>query len=283
MNRTDHQVHAEIRIGVGGWTYEPWRGPFYPEGLAQKRELEFASRKLTSIEINGTFYGTQKPETFAKWHDETPDDFVFAVKAPRFATHRRVLGEAGDAIERFLSSGVMELKKKLGPINWQFAPTKQFDAEDFEAFLRLLPDCVDGQPLRHAVEVRHESFRNAEFVALAREYGVAIVIAGDSQYPQIADVTAPFVYARIMGTQESETRGYSEHALDDWADRIRNWASGGMPKGLETFGEHKAPRAGKNSARDVYLYVISGFKARNPLAGMALIERLGRDNPGHGE
>ncbi|PTB22610.1 DUF72 domain-containing protein [Trinickia symbiotica] len=276
MNRADRKARAEIRIGVGGWTYEPWRGPFYPEGLAQKRELEFASRKLTSIEINGTFYGTQKPETFAKWHDETPDDFVFAVKAPRFATHRRVLGEAGDSIERFLSSGVMGLKKKLGPINWQFAPTKQFDADDFDAFLRLLPDRVDGQPVRHAVEVRHPSFRSAEFVALAREHGVAVVVAGDSKYPQIADLTAPFVYARIMGTRESERCGYSESELDLWADHIRHWASGSAPTGLETVAEPNEAHRAKKSARDVYLYVISGFKAHNPLASMALIERVGR-------
>lgn len=277
------RTKPRIRVGIGGWTYAPWRGVFYPQDLPQKRELEYASRQLSTIEINGTFYGLQKPESYMKWHDETPDDFAFAVKAPRYATNRRVLAEAGDSIERFFHSGLVHLKQKLGPINWQFAPTKQFDPEDFEAFLRLLPKSLEGQPIRHAVEVRHESFRNAEFVALAREYGVAIVMAGDSQYPQIADVTAPFVYARIMGTKESEARGYSERALDDWADRIRNWASGGMPKGLETFGEHKAPRAGKNSARDVYVYVISGFKARNPLAGMALIERLGRGNPGHGE
>ncbi len=280
MKRADQRAGGDIRIGVGGWTYEPWRGLFYPEGLAQKRELEFASRKLTSIEINGTFYGTQKPETFAKWRDETPDDFVFAVKAPRFATHRRVLAEAGESIDRFLSSGVMELGKKLGPINWQFAPTKQFDPEDFEAFLRLLPDRIDGQPVRHAVEVRHESFRNAEFVALVREHGVAVVMAGDSKYPQIADPTAPFVYARIMGTTESEACGYSESALDLWADRIRHWASGGAAKGLETVAEPNAARKAKESARDVYLYVISGFKARNPLAGMALIERVGRGHAG---
>ena len=150
----------QIRIGIGGWTYEPWRGSFYPEGLAQKRELEYASRKLTSIEVNGTFYGSQKPATFMKWHDETPDDFVFSLKAPRYATNRRVLSEAGETIERFFASGVLELKDKLGPINWQFAPTKQFDADDFEGFLQLLPERVDGRAIRHAVEVRHESFRD---------------------------------------------------------------------------------------------------------------------------
>ncbi|CAN7630224.1 DUF72 domain-containing protein [Trinickia sp. LjRoot230] len=278
MKRPHRVAAAEIRIGIGGWTYEPWRGPFYPAGLTQKRELEYASRKLTSIEINGTFYGAQKPETFAKWRDETPDDFVFAVKAPRFATHRRTLADAGESIERFVTGGVMELKHKLGPINWQFAPTKQFDSEDFEAFLSLLPKNVGGQTVRHAVEVRHQSFKRAEFVALARKHGVAIVMAGDSKYLQIADITAPFVYARIMGAVEDEPNGYDDAALDAWAERVRRWASGGMPKGLDVVDQVGAApkKASKSDAatRDVYLYVISGFKAHNPAASMALIERL---------
>src|SRR5689334_7850073 len=197
ITRRKNADATRIRVGIGGWTFEPWRGVFYPEGLAQKRELEYASRQLTAIEINGTFYGSQKPATFAKWHDETPDDFVFGLKAPRFATHRRVLAEARDSIDRFVASGVLELKNKLGPINWQFPPTKQFDADDFGRFLELLPGEVDGQTLRHAVEVRHESFCDEAFVALARKHGVAIVVAGDSKYPQIADPTASFVYARI--------------------------------------------------------------------------------------
>jgi uncharacterized protein YecE (DUF72 family) len=261
---------GQIRIGIGGWTFEPWRGTFYPEDLVQKRELEYASRKLTTIEINGTFYGSQKPATFVKWHDETPDDFVFSLKAPRFATNRRVLAEAGDSVDRFLASGVLELKNKLGPINWQFAPTKQFDAGDFEAFLNLLPHKVDDREIRHALEVRHESFRDEAFVALARKHGVAIVMAGDSKYPQIADVTAKFVYARIMGTTEQFSQGYDDKTLDLWTGRARDWASGGVPKGLETLGKPAAA----TTPRDVYLYVISGFKERNPAAGMAMIERL---------
>jgi uncharacterized protein YecE (DUF72 family) len=261
---------GKIRVGIGGWTFEPWRGVFYPKGLVQKRELEYASRKLTTIEINGTFYGSQKPATFAKWHDETPDDFVFSLKAPRFSTNRRVLSEAGESIERFLASGVLELRDKLGPINWQFAPTKQFDAEDFEGFLTLLPKKVEGRDIRHAVEVRHDSFRDAAFVALVRKHGVAIVMSGDSEYPQIADVTAPFVYARIMGTTEEHPHGYDEAALDLWTTRARDWASGGTPKGLETVDKPAA----QGTPRDVYLYVISGFKAHNPAAGMAMIERL---------
>jgi uncharacterized protein YecE (DUF72 family) len=259
-----------IRIGVGGWTFEPWRGAFYPEGLAQKRELEYASRKLTSIEINGTYYGSQKPESFAKWYDETPEDFVFAVKGPRFATNRRVLAEAGSSVERFFNSGVMQLKDKLGPINWQLMGTKKFDPDDFAAFLRLLPASVEGRPIRHAVEVRHQSFRTPEFIALARAHRVAIVIAADSDYPQIADLTAPFVYGRIMGTRETEDRGYPDAALDLWIRRARAWAAGRTPEGLATV----TPPTAANGGRDVFLYVISGFKDRNPAAAMALIERL---------
>lgn len=261
---------ARIRIGIGGWTYEPWRGRFYPSDLTQKRELEYASRKLTSIEINGTFYGTQRATSFEKWHDETPEDFVFSLKAPRFATHRRVLAEAGDSVERFFASGLLALKNKLGPINWQFAPTKQFDAEDFDAFLKLLPKQVDGRAIRHAVEVRHESFCHPEFISLLREHGVAVVMAGDSHYPQLADVTAPFVYARIMGTVEGEALGYSEQTLDSWAVRAKQWAAGERPDDLRRI-EQVAP---KPTPRDVYLYVISGYKASNPVAAMALIERI---------
>ncbi|RDV00538.1 DUF72 domain-containing protein [Trinickia dinghuensis] len=261
---------ARIRIGIGGWTYEPWRGRFYPDDLTQKRELEYASRKLTSIEINGTFYGTQRATSFEKWHDETPDDFVFALKAPRFATNRRVLAEAGDSIERFFASGVLALKDKLGPINWQFATTKQFDTKDFDAFLKLLPKQVDGRAIRHAVEVRHESFRHPEFISLLREHGVAVVVAGDSDYPQIADVTAPFVYARIMGTVEKESLGYSKRALDVWAERTKQWSAGSQPEGLQVV-EKATPEP---LHRDVYLYVISGHKASNPAAGMALVERV---------
>jgi uncharacterized protein YecE (DUF72 family) len=260
---------TQIRVGIGGWTFEPWRGAFYPEGLAQKRELEYASRQLTAIEINGTFYGSQKPATFAKWHDETPDDFVFALKAPRFATHRRVLAEARDSIDRFVASGVLELKNKLGPINWQFPPTRKFDADEFASFLELLPAEADGRALRHAVEVRHESFCDEAFVALARKHGVAIVVAGDSKYPQIADPTAPFIYARIMGTEETHPLGYAKKSLDKWTERAQTWASGGAPDDLDTYGS-----AAPKKARDVFLFVISGHKAHNPAAAMALIERI---------
>jgi len=262
-------VRPRIRIGIGGWTYEPWRGTFYPKGLAQKRELEHASRRLTSIEINGTYYGSQKPESFARWREETPDDFVFAVKGPRFATNRRVLSEAGESIERFFASGVMELGPKLGPVNWQLLPTRKFEPADFGGFLKLLPNRVGGQAIRHAIEVRHDSFRTPEFVALAREHGVAIVIAADSEYPLIADVTAPFVYVRIMGTTEDEAAGYPKDDLDRWAARAHAWASGGAPNDLATVAGQQ-PHA---NGREVFLYVISGHKAHNPAAAMALIER----------
>ncbi len=261
-------TRTKIRIGVGGWTYEPWRGAFYPKGLPHSRELEYAGAKLTSIEINGTYYGSQKPESFAKWRDETPDDFVFSVKGPRFATNRRILAESVESIERFFKSGVTELKSKLGPVNWQFSTTKRFDPDDFAAFLKLLPSSVDGLAIRHAVEVRNDSFRAPDFIALARAHSVAIVIAGDSEYPQIADVTAPFVYARIMGTTEKEG-GYSNAALDLWAERAKTWAAGGAPPDLETL----AP-APDDRRREVFLYVISGYKERNPAAAMALVDRV---------
>jgi uncharacterized protein YecE (DUF72 family) len=263
-------VKGAIRIGVGGWTYEPWRNSFYPAGLAQKLELEYASRKLSSVEINGTYYGAQKPATFARWHAETPAGFVFSVKAPRFVMNRSVLADAGPTIARFLSGGVLELKEKLGPINWQFLPTKEFEPADFEAFLQLLPKQASGRALRHAIEVRHASFRYPEFVAMAREHGVAIVISGDSSHPQIADCTAPFVYARIMGTKPNEKLGYSDAALSRWAARAKAWASGAAPVGLDLV----EPPGGKDGPRDVYLYVIGGAKARNPAAATSLIRRL---------
>jgi uncharacterized protein YecE (DUF72 family) len=187
-----------IRVGIGGWTFAPWRGSFYPPDLPQKRELEHASRQLTSIEVNGTFYGAQKPESFMRWREETPDGFVFSLKAPRFATHRRVLAEAGASVERFLTGGLLELKEKLGPINWQMPATKQYDAADFEAFLKLLPAGVDGRQLRHVVEVRHPSFVHTDFIALLRVYRVAVVLADHASHPSLPDPTAAFVYARLQ-------------------------------------------------------------------------------------
>ncbi len=258
-----------IYVGVGGWVFEEWRDNFYPKGLSRKKELEYASRRLTAIEINGTYYGSQKPESFARWHDETTEDFVFTLKGPRFATNRRVLAEAGDSITRFVGSGITRLKAKLGPINWQFMATKKFDAADFRAFLALLPKSADGLTLRHAVEVRHESFACAEFVALCREFGVAIVAGCDSEYPCIADVSAGFVYVRAMGTVEKQKTGYSAAAIARWASRARAWEAGGAPDDLPLLAK---PAAKKK--RDVFLFMISGAKARNPAAAEALIATL---------
>lgn len=259
-----------IRIGVGGWTFAPWRGRFYPADLPQKRELAYMAERLSAIEINGTFYRSQAPATFAKWRDETPEGFVFALKGPRYATSRRALAEAGESVSRFIASGVAELGDKLGPINWQMPPTKAFDPEDFAAFLALLPRETAGLRLRHAVELRHTSFACAEAVDLARRHGVAIVVAGDSQYPEIADPTTDFVYARIMGTQEGPAAGYDGAALDAWAERARAWARGEAAPGVAVRGEPTA----LDGPREVFLFVISGHKAANPAAAEALVARL---------
>jgi len=262
-----------IYVGIGGWTYEPWRGVFYPEKLPQKRELDYASSKLTAIEINGTYYGSQKPESFRKWHDETPEGFVFTVKGPRFATNRRVLAESGDSIEKFFASGVTELKEKLGPVNWQFMATKKFDPADFEAFLKLLPKKVNGLAIRHAVEVRHDSFKDKAFIALCRKYSVAIITGADSDFPVIADVASDFVYVRIMGTQAKERLGYPKAALAKWAERTKAWEKGEAPKDLALLAP-PAPQPKTKTKRDVFLFVISGAKERNPAAAQAIIAAL---------
>ncbi|HKA79132.1 MAG TPA: DUF72 domain-containing protein [Xanthobacteraceae bacterium] len=259
-----------IRVGIGGWVYAPWRGEFYPKGLPQARELEHASSKLTSIEINGTFYRTQKPDSFRKWAQETPDDFVFSLKGPQFATNRRVLAEAGESIQRFFKSGVLELKSKLGPILWQMAPTKKFDPDDFGRFLALLPRELEGRPIRNVVEVRHESFLKPEFIELLRKYAVAVVLVESEKHPLIADVTSDFVYARLQRTSEKEQTGYAPKALDLWAKRARTWEDGGAPDDLPPI----AGTAPAKAKRDVFIYMISGAKVRAPAAAMALIERV---------
>ncbi len=260
---------SNIYIGIGGWTYEPWRGTFYPEKWSQKRELEYAASKVTSIEINGTYYGAQKPATFAKWHDETPDGFIFAVKGTRYATNRKDLAQSSESVERFLNSGITELKSKLGPINWQFMATKKFEPEDFENFFKLLPPELDGVRLRHAVEVRHDSFRDPRFLDLARKYNVAVITAADCDFPQIADQTGDFAYIRFQGSSESEAKGYSEAALDQRAAWLKSLEAGNVPEDLEAVS-----RGDSAGARDVFAYVISGHKVLNPAAAMALIERV---------
>jgi uncharacterized protein YecE (DUF72 family) len=261
---------GRIRVGVGGWTYAPWRKTFYPKGVTQARELEYASRHLTAIEINGTFYRLQKPESFAKWRDATPDDFVFSVKAPMYASMRKVLAEAGEPIERFVASGLSELKEKLGPILWQFAPTKVFDAEDLEAFLKLLPREIGGRPARHALEPRHDSFKTAPFVALARRYGAAIVYTDSEEYPSIGDITGDFVYGRLVRSQASVETGYEAVALDVWGKIATTLARGSEPKEFPRLGKPVA----KGIARDVFLFFINGAKERAPAAAQALLARL---------
>jgi uncharacterized protein YecE (DUF72 family) len=259
-----------IRVGIGGWNYAPWRLTFYPEGLAQKDELSYAARHLTAIEINATFYRSQKPQTYAGWRAAVPDGFVFALKAPRYATNRKVLAEAGESVRRFTEGGLTELGDRLGPLLWQLAPTKRFDPDDVAAFLALLPAEADGRRLRHALEVRHETFRCAQMVELARRHGIAMVWAADSKYPEIADPTAEFVYVRLMGTREGEALGYDVAALDSRAVQLRALAGGTPPEGVELLGPPPQP-----APRDVFCFVISGHKASNPAAAMALIERLG--------
>jgi uncharacterized protein YecE (DUF72 family) len=256
-----------IRVGIGGWTFAPWRGAFFPKGLSHAKELHFASRALSTIEINGTYYRNQKPDSFRKWAAESPDGFVFSVKANRFATNRRVLSDGADSIKRFLGSGISELGSKLGPILWQFAPTKKFDPADIGAFLELLPEKQDGVVLRHALEVRHESFCVPEFVALARSHGAAIVFADSAKYPAIADVTADFIYARLQQTKASVNTGYTAAALKLWADDAKDWAGGGAPKRHETLAK-PAPK----KKRDVFVYMISGAKERAPAAAQELIK-----------
>lgn len=263
---------AAIRTGIGGWTFEPWRGPFYPEGLAQKKELEFASRQLGAIEINGTYYSGFKPATFAGWAASVPDGFVFTVKASRYCTNRKILAQAGESVAKFVGQGIVELGDRLGPILWQFMATKQFDAADFGAFLDLLPRAQDGVPLRHAVQVRHDSFAVPEFVDLCRAAGVAIVFADSPAYPAIADVTGDFVYARLEAGQDDNPLCYPQADLDRWADAARIWAAGGRPDGLP-YVEDRAPPA---AARDTFIFFIHGGKVRAPAGARALADRVHR-------
>ena len=261
---------GKIRLGIGGWTFAPWRGVFYPDKLPQAKELSYAASHLTSIEINGTYYGSQKPASYRKWASEVPDGFVFSLKGPRFATNRRVLAEAGDSIQRFYDSGVLELGDHLGPVLWQFAPTKKFDEADFGAFLELLPRERDGRALRHVVEVRHDSFCTPDFIALLRQFEIPVVFSEHATYPAIADVTGDFVYARLQKGSDDIKTGYPPKALDAWAKRLETWAAGGEPDDLPRVG---AP-ARKKQPRDVFAYVIHEGKVRAPSAAMALIARV---------
>lgn len=256
---------------MGGWTFEPWEGTFYPDKLSKAKQLPFASSQVPAIEVNGTYYSGFKEPTFLKWASEAPDGFVFTLKGNRFVTNRRVLAEAGESVTRFVTQGITALGDKLGPILWQMAPTKKFDHDDFEAFLKLLPAKQDGITLRHAVEVRHPSFVVPEFVTLARKHNAAIVYADHATYPAIADVTGDFVYARLQTGSDDNPDCYTPKRLDDWAARAKTWAEGGVPADL--------PRADPSTdapvkPRDVFVFFITEGKVRAPHGAIALMKRV---------
>jgi uncharacterized protein YecE (DUF72 family) len=269
MTRTQH-TQGLLRTGMGGWNFAPWRGVFYPEGLVQKRELEYASQHVTSIEINGTYYRAPSPEVYRQWADTVPDGFLFSVKAPRYIVQTKALASTGERIGRFLE-GAAALGDRLGPVLWQFLPTRQFDPDDIAAFLDLLPEKAGGMALRHAVEVRHESFLDPRWIELARERGVATVYTDSPEYPNLADLTGPFVYARLMRSQAQRKTGYTAQALAAWAARAGDWTHGGDPTDLP----HVDATAAKKTPRDVFVYFISAAKERNPAAAMALGKAAG--------
>ena len=259
-----------IRVGIGGWTFVPWRGGnFYPEGLIQRRELEYASRRLSAIEINGTYYGSQKPATYARWATETPEGFLFSLKAPRRIVQSRVLAGTGGQVEDFLA-GIAALGDRLGPIVWQFDKGSELDREDFIAFLDLLPRSIDGRALRHVLDVRVPDFVDSSYLALARERGLATVFTDSRDYPSFADLTADFVYLRLMRSRADIATGYTGEELGLWAQRARTWAAGGEPDDVPRIDPSTAP----GRPRDVFVYFISAAKERNPAAAMALIEQL---------
>ena len=261
---------GRVYVGIGGWDYAPWRGRFFPDDLPHAKELEYASRQLSSIEINGTFYRTQNPAQYAEWHDAVPDDFVFSVKAHRATTASRDPAKTADAVEHFLGSGLDRLGRKLGPILWQFT-NRRFDAHEMEAFLAGLPVSLGSLPLRHAIEARHESFAVPEWVALLRHYGVAQVIVDSDKQVLAADVTADFVYARLQRNAADEDEGYAPDGLDAWAARARAWRLGKSVSDLPLKGPGEKP----GSARDCFVYFISGDKERAPDSARAFMKRMG--------
>ncbi len=260
-----------IRVGIGGWTYAPWRDNFYPAGLVQRRELEYASRELSAIEINGTYYGTQKPETYARWRDETPPGFLFSAKAPKRIMQSRTLARTGPQVQDFIA-GIATLGDRLGPLVWQFDAGTRIDRDDFTAFLELLPHAHAGLRLRHVLDVRDPGFVDAGFVALARRHGMATVFTDSAEHPNFADATADFVYARLMRARAAVATGYPAKELEDWAARARSWAGGGAPDDLPMLAE---PATDTPCKRDVFIFFISAAKARNPAAAMALLRLLG--------
>lgn len=286
---------GRIRIGISGWTYPPWRGVFYPEKLPQKRELEYAASRFASIEVNGTFYGLQRPESFAHWAEQTPDDFIFAIKGSRYITHVKRAKDVDLPLANFFASGLLRLGPKLGPLLWQFPPSFKFDPETFETFLAKLPHTpaeavklakrheprLNGRAwlrakgvkrLRHAVEIRHDSFRDPAFIAMLKRHKVALVCADTVEWPRLMDVTTDFVYCRLHGSEELYASGYDDAALDDWARRVVAWASGGEPEAAERIG--KAARKRKSGC-DVFVYFDNDIKVRTPADARGLAERLG--------
>ena len=262
-----------IHTGIGGWTFAPWRGAFYPRGLPQAQELAHAAQRLTAIEINGTFYRTQTPASFAKWRAAVPDGFVFSVKAPRAATHTADLSRAEAAVARFLNSGLIELGDRLGPILWQFPPTRKFDPAAFGAFLALLPAAHQGVALRHAVEARHPSFADPQWLAQLRQHQVAAAIIDSDKHRLLGDLTAPFVYARLQRNSLAEPAGYEAQALQAWAGRAKAWATGKPVTDLELLSPAAAP-----PPRACFVFFISGDKVRAPDAAQAFMAKLTASN-----
>lgn len=269
--RDTHETAGRIRVGIGGWTYAPWRDNFYPKGLVQRRELEYASRHVSAIEVNGTWYGAQKPATYAKWRDEAPDGFVFAAKAPQRITRSRVLARTGAQVEDFLE-GIATLGPKLGPIVWQFEQGRRPERADLADFVAALPASAGGVALRHVLDVRDPECVDAGYVALARRHGCATVFTDSSEHPSFADLAAPFVYARLMRSRSEVATGYPDAELRQWAVRIREWARGGEPGDLPRI--EPASAAPGAVARDVFVFFIAAAKERNPAAAMALLRLL---------
>jgi len=286
---------GNVRIGISGWTYAPWRGNFYPPGLLQADELSYASRQVETIEINGTFYGLQRPDAFARWYDETPEGFVFAVKGPRFITHIRRLREIETPLANFFASGVLRLEEKLGPLLWQFPPSFRFSAERLDHFLSVLPRDTEAaaalaehpsewlaerawaktarrRELRHAIEIRHQSFLDPAFVALLRRHGVALVFADSVAWPYAEDVTADFVYLRLHGSEELYASGYSDEAIDHFAARIKLWAEGLEPNDARRIAPDVGPA--RQDARDVFAYFDNDAKVRAPVDARSLRSRV---------
>jgi uncharacterized protein YecE (DUF72 family) len=282
---------SKIRIGISGWRYAPWRGKFYPSTLRQKDELAFAAQQFSTVEINGTFYSLQSPASFAAWHDAVPEAFVFAVKGPRYITHMRRLKDVETPLANFFASGVLRLKQKLGPVLWQLPPSFRYDPKKLAAFFELLPRTTDqaarlakkhdrklrhhawlrtdaDRHIRHALEIRHDSFRDAEFIALLRRHDIALVVADTVEWPLLMDATAGFVYVRLHGSKQLYVSGYGSKALDAWARRIRAWTAG-----KEAQGIHAGPKAPARK-RDVYVYFDNDAKVRAPFDAKTLIEKL---------